>query len=101
MAMSKTVPWSPALVFFTALLLGILLGAVGMGLVGGQDGGPENDKQPSVSCTAFTVNGTANGMCFVSGDVDFRWINGSENTTNGTVTLSDLPEENSTVRRGR
>jgi len=61
-----------------------------------------DDEPASVTCTTFIdANGNASGMCFVSGEVNFRWLNDdAQNATNGSVTLDRLPAENTTVRRG-
>ena len=66
-----------------------------------------HEEPASVSCITFLEEGgEPSGMCFVSGDVDFEWIGeddigfyGNRSTTNGTVSLEDLPMDNSTVRR--
>lgn len=82
----------------TVLLIGMVIG-VAIGL-------QENDTspvsgEPSVSCITYTDDtGDATGMCFVSGDVDFNWLDARNvEVTNGTVTLDKLPKNNSTVRR--
>lgn len=83
------------------ILVGIFVGVVVTGAVGalttGSDARP--DEPASVSCATFVDDdGNAGGVCFVYGDVQFEWVN-DRNATNGTLTLEDLPTENSTVRR--
>lgn len=64
---------------------------------------PAPSETASVSCTPFqTAQGNASAVCFTHGDVDFRWLDDEQAanySTNGTVDLSGLPEDNSTVRR--
>lgn len=88
------------------LLIGLILMAAIGGFVVGADSAAERqesdfDETPTVSClTYIDEDGNASGMCFVSGDVRFRWLNdGDQNMSNGTVSFWGEPANNSTVRK--
>lgn len=111
-AVSQDDPWLPVgVVIVITLVCGAFLGGYGLGSLHGFDGARAADDDPfddgpaRVNCTTFLdASGNASGICFVSGDVRFEWIGDDDlsfygNTTNGTVTLEDLPVDNSTVRR--
>jgi hypothetical protein len=89
--------YSPVFTLLVGLVIGLLIG----GVVAIPFTNAADTEQSSVSCTAFTdESGEASGMCFVSGDVKFEWLNENDRkTANGTVELSALPVDNSTVRR--
>ena len=77
-----------------ALILGAVVGA-GLGNDPTERAGGES---PAVSCLTYTTEtGNASGMCFVSGDVEFEWLDNSSGS--GEIRFYDVPANNSTVRR--
>lgn len=84
-------------ILLTASILGHAYGAPGdMGTTQS-----EFDETPTVSClTYIDDDGNASGMCFISGDVRFRWLDDADqNMSNGTVSFWGEPANNSTVRK--
>ena len=84
---------------FIALGFGILIGGLLVGAFAAVNmPQQQHGDTAKVSCSTFvSEDGTADAICFVSGDVEFSWI-GNGTTENGTISLDELPTENSTVR---
>lgn len=96
----QTTSLSPFWCLLLGLFIGLIIGGAAVGYASAEPFNTAEEEPATVSCVTYTTeSGNASGMCFVSGDVRFRWLNADQNTTNGTVELEGLPVENSSVRR--